>query len=127
MAPTTTPSSTIEPAPRPSSRGAFELHVQSVRAARGLPHLVVMPDTSTPAGASPPGSFVVPTVPVPAYRPSDEKSSFESDTDSIVIGEAKPESSGNRVTNDDDPEPKTLARALFLYGFREYITILLIL
>lgn len=123
MAPTTT--TTIEPTPRPSSRGAFELHVQSVRAARGLPHLVVTPNTPNPNA---PAYVVPPSIPVAAYRSSDEKSSFDNDDSdsgsiSIVVGEAKSESrnrSGNRLTNDDGPEPRTLARDLFLFGFCEY-------
>jgi len=115
--PIPTPAESIS---RPSSRGAFELHVQSVRAARGLEHLV-----STPTGASAPTTHVIPP---PSYValskqtiPSDEKSRSETDSDfgSIVVGDVKSSesSSNNRLTNDDGPEPKTLARALFLYGF----------
>lgn len=122
MAPTTTASST-EPTPRPSSRGAFELHVQSVRATRGLPHLVATPNNSSTPEAhvvAPPPVYVARSVPEMAYRPSDEKSEFESDADTIVVGELKPESH-NRRTSDDGPEPKTLARYLFIYGFCKYI------
>jgi hypothetical protein len=118
MAPTTTTSST-EPTPRPSSRGAFELHVQSVRATRGLPHLVATPNNSSTPEAhvvAPPPVYVARSVPEMAYRPSDEKSEFESDADTIVVGELKPDGH-NRRTSDDGPEPKTLARYLFIYGF----------
>jgi len=100
--------------------------VQSVRAARGLPHLVLTTssDPSSPAALviSPPG-LATPSLPAAVHRPlsdEEEKSAFENDSDagSVVIGEAKWQPpQNNRLTNDDDPEPKTLARALFLYGF----------
>jgi len=119
MAPTTT---TTE-----HSRGAFELHVESVRAARGLPHLIATPNNASahiPHVITPP-AYVAPSlsIPVDAFTASsDDKSAFESESDSgsIVVGEAKSHSRNgntNRRTTDDGPEPKTLARALFLYGF----------
>lgn len=108
---------------RPPSRGEFELHVQSVRAARGIPHLVQVP-VQTPTTAPP--HYLVPTLPSPAYRPhaDDEKSSFEHDSDagSVTVGDAKSGAgagiNSSRLTTDDGPEPNTLARGLFLYGFR---------
>ncbi|KAF8323033.1 hypothetical protein DL93DRAFT_2223005 [Clavulina sp. PMI_390] len=114
------PSRTTTPAPRPASRGAFELHVESVRAARAeaLSQLV------QPTSVAPP-QYVLPTL--PAY---DEKSSFESVDDekkasdiTVQSARASPvpvvlkDGKSNRVTTDDGPEPKTLARSLFFYGF----------
>lgn len=105
---------------RPASRGSFELHVQSVRAARGLPHLVA-PTAPAPAQLPPPS--YVPSLPgLPVYTgSSDEKSTFEhgSDAGSITItyDEKKSDSESHRTTTNDGPEPKTLARALFQYGF----------
>lgn len=106
---------------RSSSRGAFELHVQSVRASRGLPHLVdATPAQQTHVVAAPPPPYQV--TPMTAQISTREEKTSEKDKDfdlesTITISDIKFETKSNRQTTDDGPEPKTLARAMFRFGF----------
>lgn len=112
------PSSTT----RPASRGSFELHVESVRSARGLPHLVQTPATLSNIVAPPPPSYTLPTLTSPAYqtRSDEEKAAFDDASSvTITVGDEKDPAKSHRQTTDDGPEPKTLARYLFMYGFGE--------
>jgi len=113
------PAATTRPAQaaRPSSRGAFELHVQSVRASRGLPHLVDSTQAQDTHVIAPPPPYIpgLATLQLSTDE-KDEKRDFDLESN-ITITDIKFETKSHRQTSDDGPEPKTLARAMFLYGF----------
>ncbi|KAF8323052.1 hypothetical protein DL93DRAFT_2070477 [Clavulina sp. PMI_390] len=120
-------STTPAPAPRPSSRGSFEVHVQSVRATRAeaLSHLVQpTPITRSSSTRASPPQYIISSLPSYGGKRSfdshDEKKESEITVESargspvpVILKDEK----SNRRTSDDGPEPKTLARSLFFYGF----------
>jgi len=103
----------IRTAPRVTTLGEFEIHVQKARAARHVqPPLDDAPTSAPPTVVLPPYSHG-PDV-LPQYSNPKDVSDDKGTVPSVNFDE-KPKSN-NRTTSDDE-EPKTLSRALFLYGF----------
>ncbi|KAF9513685.1 hypothetical protein BS47DRAFT_1393079 [Hydnum rufescens UP504] len=106
-------SAPIRTAPRVTTLGEFEIHVQRARAARYVqPPLEDVPTPAPRTAALPPYSQG-PDV-LPQYSNPKEFSDDKQSVRSMTLDEMPKLS--NRTTSDDE-EPKTLSRALFLYGF----------
>lgn len=118
-----------------------ELHVPSIPTMHGLSHLI-RTDSPSSGGSAPPVYTLATRSDLIPSRLSAQKDTNEDDGESDTSSTTKrgtsmekqqqragsraswstslPLSSlGKRETSDDGPEPKTLARSLFLYGFRE--------